>query len=96
MISERTHSNVVHLSILQFLLEFISSIFQPLTRSLDVIDTNTDVSEALSWILVAVVWLVGSIVLSAIVVSELNDALAISPVVPRRCGFGRIVCELQF
>lgn len=73
----------MHPAVLQLLLKLISCVLQSLTRSLDVVDGDADMPETFSGLLVAIVRLVGSIILRAIVVSELNDALAISPVIAR-------------
>jgi len=71
----------MHPAVLQLLLKLISRVLQSLTRSLDVVHRDADMPETFSGLLVAIVWLVGSIILRAIVVSELNNALAISPVI---------------
>lgn len=85
-----THRDVMHPAVLQLLLKLISCVLQSLTRSLDVVHRDADMPETFSGLLVAIVWLVGSIILRAIVVSELNDALAISPVIARGYGLGRV------
>ena len=84
---------MMHLPILQLLLELIPSILQPLTSSLNVIYRDTNVSEAFAWVLIAIVGLVGGVVFGAVVVSEFDDALAISPMVTMRSGFWGVVGE---
>lgn len=88
-----THSDVMHPAVLQLLLKLISRVLQSLTRSLDVVHRDADMPETFSGLLVAIVWLVGSIILRAIVVSELNDALAISPVIAGGYGLGRVATD---
>lgn len=85
-----THRDVMHPAVLQLLLKLISRVLQSLTRSLDVVHRDADMPETFSGLLVAIVWLVGSIILRAIIVSELNDALAISPVIARGYRLGRV------
>lgn len=85
-----THRDVMHPAVLQLLLKLISCVLQSLARSLDVVHRDADMPETFSRLLVAIVWLVGSIILRAIIVSELNNALAISPVIARGYGLGRV------
>lgn len=88
-----THRDVMHPAVLQLLLKLISRVLQSLARSLDVVHRDADMPETFSGLLVAIVWLVGSIILRAIVVSELNNALAISPVIARGYGLGRVATD---
>jgi hypothetical protein len=83
---------VAHLAIRQLLLELVSCILNALARRLDVVDRDAEMAKA-ARVRVAVRDLIVGVVLGAVVVRELDDTLAVGPVVAVRDGFGAVVCE---
>lgn len=68
--------NRLHTAVGQLLLEFVTSIFETLAGSLDIIDRNTDMTETLVWFGIAIgVSLFGRLV----IVSQFNYSLTIRP-----------------
>lgn len=82
----------MHTSILQLLLEAISGIAQSLAGSLDVVDANTDMAKALRLLVTVMRFEVG-IILSAVVVGQLDDTFTIGPMVVVRDGLWAVVGE---
>lgn len=85
--------DVPHAPVRELLLELVPGVFDPLARRLDVVDADARVAEAPVRLGVAVGHLVLRVRLGAVVVRELDDALAVSPVrAGGRCG-RRVVGE---
>lgn len=82
---------VMHSSVLQLLLELVPSVLQSLASCLDIVDGDTDVTKALSRVLVAVVRFVRVVILRAVVVRQLDDTLSVRPVIAVRGGFWRVI-----
>lgn len=72
--------NMAHATLGQFLLEGIAGIFNALAGSFDVVDGDGEMTKAPVWLGITINDAVVGIVLSAIVVSELHDGVAVSPV----------------
>ena len=72
-------SHMPHSPIRQLLLEFVAGIFDALACGLDVIDGDADVAETAAGVGVAVGGLVIRVVFGAVIVGELEDALAVVP-----------------
>lgn len=92
-------SNVPHASVRKLLLELVASIFKALASGLEIIYRNTQVTKALVWLRVAIGDLVIWVILGAIIVRQLDDALPISPVVSMRHCFWAVVrkeVEIKF
>lgn len=70
-------SNVVHSSLGQLLLELVAGILNALASGLEVVDGNAGVAKSAVRVLVSIVDGVVGVVLSAVVVGELNDSLAV-------------------
>lgn len=75
-----TYGDVMHTSILQFLLELVTGILKSLARSLNVVDAYADMAKSFAMIFVAIAWFVVGIAFRAIVVCQLDNALAVGPV----------------
>lgn len=76
--------NVLHASIGELLLELVPSILDALAGGLEVVDGDASVTESSVRILVSIVDGVVGVTLSAIVVSEFNDALTVNGRVSKR------------
>jgi len=83
--------NVTHSSISQFLLELVTSVLNSLARCLNGVDTDTDMTEAFPRFRVAVVGLETVIILGAVVVGQLQQALTVGGIGAMGYGFGRVV-----
>lgn len=71
----QNESNSLHTTIRKLLLELVSLVFQSLACRVDVVYTDTEMSEALVRLSVAIVHLVIVVCLRAVVVGELDDAV---------------------
>lgn len=76
-IGVQSKSNVVHSSLGQLLLELVAGIFDALTSGLEVVDGNAGVAKSAMRVLISIVDGVVGVALSAVVVGELNDSLAV-------------------
>jgi hypothetical protein len=85
--------NMAHAPVRQLLLELIPGVFNALARGLQVVDADARVAKAAVRLDVAVVDLVLGVVLGAVVVSQLDEALAVPHVVAAGRGLGRVVAE---
>ncbi len=83
--------DMLHASVGELLLELITRILDALACRLDVVDGDTDVSEAAVRLLVAVVDGVGVVGLGAVVMRELDDALAVERAIAARGRRGPVV-----
>lgn len=83
--------NRSHSPVGEFLLELVSRILDPLARGLDVVDRDTGMAKAFVRVLVAVVDAIAVVTLGAVVVSELDQALAIGPMRACRSRVGAVV-----
>lgn len=86
-------SNVLHTPISQLLLEDVASIFNTLACGMDVVDGDAGVAKTAMGLLIAVVGLVVGIVLGAVVVSQLDDALTVKHLVAVGAGTRPIVSQ---
>ena len=84
---------MAHAPIRQLLLKLVPGLFNALARGLQVVDADARVAEAAVRLDVAVVDLVLGVVLGAVVVRQLDEALAVPHVVAARRGLGRVVAE---
>ena len=84
-------SDISHSSIRQFLLELIPSIFDLLARGLDSIYADTNMAKAFARLRIAISNLEVFIILSAIIMRELQHALTSGPVRARLETAGRVV-----
>jgi hypothetical protein len=75
---------------LELLLKLVSGIADACTSGLDVVDTDANVPEAFAVVFVAIGNLEVGVALRAVVVGQLDDALAVCPVVVVGDGLGRI------
>ena len=73
-------SNVLHTTIGELLLEWVAGIFNSLASGLDVVDGDSDMSEATVRLSVAIDNVVVRVSLSTIVVSKFKDTVTVSPV----------------
>lgn len=85
--------NVSHASLGQLLLERVACILNALAGGFDVVHRDGDMAEAPVGLGVAIDYAVVGVVLGAVVVSELQDGIAIGPVAVTLEGFGTIVGE---
>lgn len=83
--------NVVHAPICQLLLEFVASVLDTLARSLNVINADASVAEATVGLFVPIVDGVVGVILGAVVVRQLDDALAIGEVVSMGQSLGAVI-----
>lgn len=86
-------SNVSHATLGQLLLEGVACILDALAGGLNVVHRDSDVAEAPVGLGVAVDHAVVGVVLGAVVMSELQDGIAISPVAVTLKGVRAIVGE---
>ena len=84
-------SNVPHATIGKFLLEFVSGILKALAARLEVIHGDAEVAKASARIRVAISNLEVGVVLGAVIVRELEDALSIRDMRIGRCTLWTIV-----
>lgn len=71
---------MLHPSIGQPFLEFVSGIFEPLASCLNVIYADTDVTETFARVGVAIGYLEVWVVLRSVIMREFQDTLPIGPV----------------
>lgn len=86
----QSKGNRAHATIGKLLLELVSCIFNPLTGSLNVVYTYAHMAKTLVRISVAICDFVVGIILGAVVVSELDDALTVGPMFTMGCAVGTI------
>jgi hypothetical protein len=86
-------SDVAHAPVCQLLLELVAGLLQPLACRLEIIYRYTEMAETFVRFRVAIADLVIWIVFGAVVVCELDDALAVGPMAAVRDGLRAIVCE---
>lgn len=84
---------MAHAPVGQLLLELVAGVLDALAGGLDVVDADARVAEAAVGLGVAVVDLVLGVVLGAVVVRQLDEALAVPHVAAARRGLGRVVAE---
>jgi hypothetical protein len=84
---------MAHAPVRQLLLEPVPGLLDALARGLQVVDADARVAEAAVRLDVAVVDLVLGVVLGAVVVRQLDEALAVPHVAAARRGLGRVVAE---
>jgi hypothetical protein len=89
----QNEGDMAHASIGELLLELVTRILEPRAGSLYVIYRHAEMPEALVRFRVAVGNLVVWIVFGAVVVSELDNALAVGPVIAVGHCLGAVVCE---
>lgn len=80
--------NVSHTALRQLFLELVPRILESLARSLDVVDRDGQVSKSTVWFGVSIDHTVVGIIFSAVIVSELDDGIAVGevPVALQRRG----------
>jgi hypothetical protein len=77
---------VLHTPVGKPLLELVSSILDALASGLEVVNGDASVAESSVRVLVSIVDSVGRVILSAVVVSEFDDALTVDSRVSKRNG----------
>lgn len=85
--------NVLHATVAQLLLELVPGVLDALAGRLQVVDTDAGVAEPAVRLRVTVDDLVVGVVLGAVVVGELDDALAVHKRVAVGGGLGAVVSE---
>lgn len=83
--------NVPHAAVGELLLELVPGVLDALARGLDVVDADAGVAEAAVRLRVAVVGLEVGVILGAVVVRQLDDALAVDKRVSVRDGLRAVV-----
>lgn len=93
LIGVQDKGDIPHPAIGQLLLEWIPSVLDTLAGSLDVIDTDTGVTKPTMRVLVSIIDLVLGVVLSAIVVSELDETFSVKGRVSLRNGPSGVITQ---
>src|SRR5438445_25682 len=87
---------MLHPSVSQLFLKFITRILDTLASSLDVVNADAGVSESLVWLAVSVRDVIVRVVLCAVVVSKFNESFAIAEMIAGRlCLRGIIAHKVQ-
>lgn len=91
LIGVQHERDMPHLAVRQLLLERVPGVLEALARRLDVVDADARVPEPAVRLRVAVVDLVLRVVLGAVVVRQLDDALAVERAAAGGPRVGRVV-----